>query len=103
MIFHSLAIASCTRFQIEASYLLRRIANCATLGSVVVLVMLPNAGVPKLPFGWENAGVFVRLNSSARNSRLTPSGRLVFFTKAKSRSRYADPRTGLREAFPIVN
>ena len=84
-------------------HLLRRSANCITLGSVIVLMMLPNAGVPKLPFGCANAGVFVTLNISARNSRSVRSVSLLCFTNATSKFRYAGPRTGLRDAFPIAN
>src|SRR5215469_14342073 len=84
-------------------YRLNRIASCMTLGSVVVLVMLPNAAEPKLPFGWLNAGVLVTLNNSARNSMPVSRNRVVCFTRARSRSRYAGPRTGLRDADPRVN
>src|SRR6202042_786646 len=52
------------------NYLLRRRANWTTRGSVVVLVMVPKAAAPKLPLGWEKAGVLVILQSSARNSGL---------------------------------
>ena len=80
-----------------------RTANCNTRGSVAVLVMLPNAGEPKLPFGCENSGVFVTLKISPRNSKSVSPRRVRCFTKAKSRSRYAGPRTGFRDALPMVN
>jgi hypothetical protein len=32
--------------------LLKRSANCITLGSAAVVEMLPNVSDPKLPFGW---------------------------------------------------
>jgi hypothetical protein len=35
---------------------------------VTELVILPNAAEPKLPFGWENSGVFIRLKISPLNS-----------------------------------
>ena len=68
-----------------------------------MLVMLPKAAEPKLPFGCENSGVFIRLNISALKSTSVSPGRLVCLTSAKSMSRYAGPRAGLREAEPIVN
>jgi hypothetical protein len=36
---------------VGTAYRLIRMASCITLGSVNVLVMLPNAAEPKLPFG----------------------------------------------------
>jgi hypothetical protein len=51
-----------------------RSANCATRGSVTVLVMLPKAGVPKVPLGCAKAGVLVILRSPARNPAQAESG-----------------------------
>ena len=48
--------------------LLRRIASCKARGSVVVLVMLPNAAAPKLPLGCEKAEALVMFKSSARRT-----------------------------------
>ncbi len=65
--------------------------------------MEPKAAVPKLPLGWAKAGVLVRLKSSARNSRTVFSAKVVRLMRLRSQSRKAGPRTGLREALPIVN
>src|SRR6266849_2667286 len=68
----------------------------------MVAVMVPNAELPSTPFGAANAGVLVMLKTSVRNSRFARSERAVRLMSARSASRYAGPRTGLRELLPRV-
>ena len=64
--------------------------------------MLPKAAEPKLPLGCANSGVLKMSKTSARNS-ISASPAIGVFHSARSRSRYAGPRAGLRDAVPMVN
>ncbi len=56
-----------------------------------------NAAVPSTAFGAPSGGVFVRLKTSVRKSRLNLSLIIVLLIRAKSASCSDGPRTGLRE------
>src|SRR5262245_48513624 len=77
-------------------------ASCTTRGSSAA-VIVPKLAAPATAAGAPNAGVLSRLNTSARTStdRLAPAG--MRRINAKSTLRYDGPRTGLRDAEPIVN
>ena len=65
--------------------------------------MVPNADVPKLPFGLPSGGVFITLNVSARNCSATRSRTKKVLPAMRSSVWYPGPLTGLRELVPIVN
>src|SRR5262245_41243138 len=77
-------------------------ASCTTRGSSAV-VIVPKLAGPSCAAGAPKFVVFSRLNTSRRSSiarsPLKPTRRIT----AKSTSRYEGPRTGLRDADPIVN
>src|SRR5262245_6078039 len=77
-------------------------ASCTTRGSRAE-VIVPKLAAPRVATGAPKFTVFSRLKTSTRSSteRSRPTGtrRII----ARSTSRYDGPRTGLREADPIVN
>ena len=77
-------------------------ASCTTLGSRAV-VIVPKLAGPSCAAGAPKFAVFSRLNTSKRSSIARSPPNLTLRITARSTSWYVGPRTGLREADPIVN
>ena len=77
-------------------------ASCTTRGSSAV-VIVPKLAGPSCAAGAPRFAVFARLKTSSRSSIARPPPTPTRRITAKSTSRTTGPRTGLREAEPMVN
>ena len=65
--------------------------------------MVPNATLPKEPFGSFSGGVLLTLKASARNSKFILSVTRKVLPSMTSAFWRPGPRTGLRELLPMKN
>src|SRR5262245_60961113 len=77
-------------------------ASCTTRGSSAV-VIVPKLAGPSCAAGAPKFTVFSRLNTSRRSSIARSAPKPTRRITARSTSWYDGPRTGLREADPMVN